>query len=253
MKTANPSGTSRGSWSAWLRPLPCPSISGMIPKARNTTTPTSMCIRAIWRHGDFIEINERGGVVIYGRSDATLNPGGVRIGTAEIYRQVETIDGIDDSLVVGQDWKGDVRVILFVKLDGGSGTDRGAQEQDQHDPPDECLASPCAGQDHRRAGYSLHAEHEEGRAVGEEGHRGQGRVEQGCPEESGVSRFLCGVSKNSKKIDGFVKSPSAALRFIFRHCGVLLCTPHSSRFARLASGAFYCAVQFDDFLRSHQD
>jgi acetoacetyl-CoA synthetase len=58
-------------------------------------------------------------VIIYGRSDATLNPGGVRIGTAEIYRQVETIRGVEDSLVVGQDWKGDVRVILFVKLTAG--------------------------------------------------------------------------------------------------------------------------------------
>jgi acetoacetyl-CoA synthetase len=73
----------------------------------------------IWRHGDFIEINDRGGVVIYGRSDATLNPGGVRIGTAEIYRQVEQMPEIEDSLVVGQDWKGDVRVILFVKLAAG--------------------------------------------------------------------------------------------------------------------------------------
>jgi acetoacetyl-CoA synthetase len=73
----------------------------------------------IWRHGDFIEINDRGGVTIYGRSDATLNPGGVRIGTAEIYRQVESITEIADSLVVGQDWKGDVRVLLFVKLAEG--------------------------------------------------------------------------------------------------------------------------------------
>jgi acetoacetyl-CoA synthetase len=73
----------------------------------------------VWRHGDFIEINDRGGVVIYGRSDATLNPGGVRIGTAEIYRQVEQMPEIEDSLVVGQDWKGDVRVILFVKLPQG--------------------------------------------------------------------------------------------------------------------------------------
>ncbi|MHB8907361.1 MAG: acetoacetate--CoA ligase [Syntrophales bacterium] len=73
----------------------------------------------VWRHGDYILINERGGVVIYGRSDATLNPGGVRIGTAEIYRQVETIDGIDDSIVVGQNWKNDVRVILFVKMASG--------------------------------------------------------------------------------------------------------------------------------------
>ena len=74
----------------------------------------------IWRHGDFIEINERGGVVIYGRSDATLNPGGVRIGTAEIYRQVETIDEIEDSVVVGQSWRNDIRVVLFVKLAEGS-------------------------------------------------------------------------------------------------------------------------------------
>lgn len=70
----------------------------------------------IWRHGDFVEINDRGGVVMYGRSDATLNPGGVRIGTAEIYRLVESMEEIEDSLVVGQDWKGDVRVILFVKM-----------------------------------------------------------------------------------------------------------------------------------------
>jgi acetoacetyl-CoA synthetase len=61
----------------------------------------------------------RGGVVIYGRSDATLNPGGVRIGTAEIYRQVENIEGIADSIVVGQSWKNDVRVVLFVKMSPG--------------------------------------------------------------------------------------------------------------------------------------
>jgi len=74
----------------------------------------------VWRHGDFIEIrDDTGGVIIYGRSDATLNPGGVRIGTAEIYRQVEQMEEIDDSLVIGQDWKGDVRVILFVKLAEG--------------------------------------------------------------------------------------------------------------------------------------
>jgi acetoacetyl-CoA synthetase len=73
----------------------------------------------VWRHGDYILINERGGVVIYGRSDATLNPGGVRIGTAEIYRQVENIEGIADSIVVGQNWKNDVRIILFVKMAPG--------------------------------------------------------------------------------------------------------------------------------------
>ncbi|MDA8210266.1 MAG: acetoacetate--CoA ligase [Clostridia bacterium] len=73
----------------------------------------------VWRHGDYIEITGYGGVIIYGRSDATLNPGGVRIGTAEIYRQVETLPEILDSIVVGQDWENDVRVILFVKTAEG--------------------------------------------------------------------------------------------------------------------------------------
>lgn len=73
----------------------------------------------VWRHGDYIEINDAGGVIVYGRSDATLNPGGVRIGTAEIYRQVESLPEILDSLVVGQNWDNDVRVILFVKLADG--------------------------------------------------------------------------------------------------------------------------------------
>jgi acetoacetyl-CoA synthetase len=73
----------------------------------------------IWRHGDFIEINEHGGVIIYGRSDATLNPGGVRIGTAEIYRQVEQLESVEDSVVIGQEWKGDTRVVLFVKMAEG--------------------------------------------------------------------------------------------------------------------------------------
>ncbi|MCK4836728.1 MAG: acetoacetate--CoA ligase, partial [Candidatus Aminicenantes bacterium] len=74
----------------------------------------------IWRHGDFIEITDRGGVIIYGRSDATLNPGGVRIGTAEIYRQVELMEEIADCVAVGQGWKNDVRVILFVVMAKGS-------------------------------------------------------------------------------------------------------------------------------------
>ncbi len=73
----------------------------------------------IWRHGDFIKITERGGVVIYGRSDATLNPGGVRIGTAEIYRVVEAMNEVTDSIVIGQEWKNDVRIVLFVVLKEG--------------------------------------------------------------------------------------------------------------------------------------
>ena len=73
----------------------------------------------VWRHGDWSEITPRGGMIIYGRSDAVLNPGGVRIGTAEIYRQVETLDEVVEALVIGQDWEGDVRVVLFVKLKDG--------------------------------------------------------------------------------------------------------------------------------------
>jgi len=78
---------------------------------------------SIWCHGDYAEITEHGGFVIYGRSDATLNPGGVRIGTAEIYRQVEKLDEVVESIVIGQNWPpqepNDARVVLFVKLRDG--------------------------------------------------------------------------------------------------------------------------------------
>ena len=73
----------------------------------------------VWCHGDFMEETAHGGYIIYGRSDATLNPGGVRIGTAEIYRQVEKLDAVLESLVIGQDWEKDTRVVLFVKLREG--------------------------------------------------------------------------------------------------------------------------------------
>jgi acetoacetyl-CoA synthetase len=73
----------------------------------------------VWAHGDYVEITDTGGVIIYGRSDATLNPGGVRIGTADIYAQVETIEEVVDSLAVGQNWDDDVRIVLFVKLAHG--------------------------------------------------------------------------------------------------------------------------------------
>jgi acetoacetyl-CoA synthetase len=79
----------------------------------------------VWCHGDFMELTERGTAIIYGRSDATLNPGGVRIGTAEIYRQVEQLDEVVESLVIGQDWDNDVRVVLFVRLRDGITLDDG--------------------------------------------------------------------------------------------------------------------------------
>lgn len=83
----------------------------------------------VWAHGDFIEFTEHGGAIIYGRSDATLNPGGVRIGTAEIYRQVETVAEVADSLVVGRQIDGDVEVVLLVVPAAGQTLDDALQQQ----------------------------------------------------------------------------------------------------------------------------
>jgi acetoacetyl-CoA synthetase len=73
----------------------------------------------VWCHGDYGELTAEDGAIIHGRSDAVLNPGGVRIGTAEIYRQVEKLESIVESIVIGQDWQDDVRVVLFVVLREG--------------------------------------------------------------------------------------------------------------------------------------
>ena len=73
----------------------------------------------VWAQGDYAEITENDGIIIYGRSDAVLNPGGVRIGTAEIYRQVEKVDDVLESLCIAQQWEGDVRIVLFVQLRDG--------------------------------------------------------------------------------------------------------------------------------------
>src|SRR5207244_13231742 len=73
----------------------------------------------VWCHGDFAEWTDHGGIVIHGRSDATLNPGGVRIGTAEIYAQVEQVPEVVEALAIGQDWDNDVRVVIFLRLRAG--------------------------------------------------------------------------------------------------------------------------------------
>ncbi|KES21318.1 MULTISPECIES: acetoacetate--CoA ligase [Pseudomonas] len=83
----------------------------------------------IWAHGDYAEETAHGGLVIHGRSDAVLNPGGVRIGTAEIYRQVEKVDEVLESIAIGQDWQGDVRVVLFVRLREGVQLDESLEEK----------------------------------------------------------------------------------------------------------------------------
>jgi acetoacetyl-CoA synthetase len=81
----------------------------------------------VWHHGDYVMLTDHNGIVIYGRSDATLNPGGVRIGTAEIYRHVEQLDDIVESIVIGQEWEDDVRVVLFVILKPGVELDENLQ------------------------------------------------------------------------------------------------------------------------------
>ena len=83
----------------------------------------------IWRHGDYAELTVHDGIIIYGRSDAVLNPGGVRIGTAEIYSAVESLPEVAESIAVGQDWQGDVRVILFVRLQDGTSLDKPLRER----------------------------------------------------------------------------------------------------------------------------
>jgi len=86
-------------------------------------------VPGVWLHGDYIKVTKEGGVIVYGRSDATLNPGGVRIGTAEIYRVVENLDAVTDSLVIGVEEEGDIHVILFVVLKEGVELDDALQDR----------------------------------------------------------------------------------------------------------------------------
>jgi acetoacetyl-CoA synthetase len=83
----------------------------------------------VWTHGDLVELTRHDGLIIYGRSDAVLNPGGVRIGTAEIYRQVEQIPEVLEALAVGQTWQDDVRVVLFLRLAEGAVLDQALIER----------------------------------------------------------------------------------------------------------------------------
>ncbi len=83
----------------------------------------------VWAHGDYAELMPGGGVVIHGRSDAVLNPGGVRIGTAEIYRQVEKVRAVQEAIAIGQSWQDDVRVVLFVRLKDGENLDAALEQE----------------------------------------------------------------------------------------------------------------------------
>ena len=86
----------------------------------------------VWAHGDFAEVTDAGGMIIHGRSDAVLNPGGVRIGTAEIYRQAEAIDEVIDCLAIGQAWEDDTRIVLFVVMRDGIELDDSIRDTIKH-------------------------------------------------------------------------------------------------------------------------
>ncbi|OZG40395.1 acetoacetate--CoA ligase [Aeromonas sp. A35_P] len=94
----------------------------------------------IWCHGDWIELTPTGGILFYGRSDATLNPGGVRIGTSEIYRYVEQLEEVEESIVIGQQWQQDERVVLFVKLQPGLKLDEALRERIRQQVRQHCTA-----------------------------------------------------------------------------------------------------------------
>jgi acetoacetyl-CoA synthetase len=116
----------------------------------------------VWRHGDWCEETEHGGIIIYGRSDAVLNPGGVRIGTAEIYRQVEQLDEVVESLVIGQDWNGDVRVVLFVSSRKALPDEPSSRRSRIRQTP----PAPCAGEGPAGRRHPAHQERQDRRARG---------------------------------------------------------------------------------------
>jgi acetoacetyl-CoA synthetase len=92
----------------------------------------------VWHHGDYVMLTDHNGIIVYGRSDATLNPGGVRIGTAEIYRHVEQLNEVVESIVIGQDWEDDVRVVLFVVLRPGITLDEALESRIRRTVREKC-------------------------------------------------------------------------------------------------------------------
>jgi acetoacetyl-CoA synthetase len=116
-------------WSAPDTSRRCPSACGMIPDGEKLRKSYFSLFPGVWAQGDYAEQLPHGGMLIHGRSDAVLNPGGVRIGTAEIYRQVEKVPQVLDSVAIGQQWQDDVRVVLFVRLREGVELDEALEQQ----------------------------------------------------------------------------------------------------------------------------
>ena len=139
----------------------------------------------VWRHGDYVVIHsDTGGITFYGRSDAVLKPSGVRIGTAEIYNVVERIEGIADSLAIGQNWEGDQRIILFVKLAPGVQLTDELKDRDKKDTAGKGLSPPCPGDHPGDARRSLYLEYEKGGKCCHQYHPRKTGSEQGCLDQS---------------------------------------------------------------------
>ncbi len=145
----------------------------------------------VWRHGDFASQTPSGGFVIHGRSDATLNPQGVRIGTAEIYRIVESFPQVEECLAVGQEAGGGQRILLFVKLRAGETSGSGAERLYQAQAEPGGFASACARIDSRSARASAHALRQARRARGSRCRERAAREESRGARQSGVAELLC--------------------------------------------------------------
>ena len=182
--------TGRASLSARPPPLPCPSISGTTPTYRYKDAYFNV-YPGVWRHGDYVEFySDTKGVTFFGRSDAILKPSGVRIGTAEIYNVVDKFEEIADCVAIGQNWEGDQRVLLFVKLAPGAVLTDELKDADKEHAEGQGVPEARAGPDHRGARYTLHVQHEEG---GERDHQHRQREtgdEQGRPGQPGVARLF---------------------------------------------------------------
>ena len=152
----------------------------------------------MWRHGDWAELTAHGGLVIYGRSDATLNPGGVRIGTAEIYRQVEQLPEVVESLVIGQEVLStdglDVRIVLFVRLRAGVALDDALRDRIQRAHPRERHAASRAEADRPGGGHPAHDQREDHRARRARRRARPAGEERGRAGEPGGARRSIGIS-----------------------------------------------------------
>ncbi len=154
----------------------------------------------VWRQGDWAELTEHGGVVIYGRSDATLNPGGVRMGTAEIYHQVEPMPEIVECLAIGQAWPPgectDARVVLFVKLQDGLTLDEALAERIRQHDRGEHHAAPRAREDRAGQRHSAHAQRQD---RGARRKRCRARARRAQHRGAGESRGARPVSRPAKR------------------------------------------------------